>query len=109
MMKKVLVFDMCLILVFLIVWCTLGMVIFDKDSSKKVINQRVEEISKEDKKEVSTESMREISDKNVYEYIDDETGVHYLVFSSDFGGGVTPRLNSDGTIMVDEVQQPVAK
>ena len=41
---------------------------------------------------------------NVYDYVDPETGVHYLIFRDNHPngmGGITPRLNSDGTIMVD--------
>ena len=33
-----------------------------------------------------------------------ETSVPYLVFSPDFGGGVTPRLNSGGSVMTNEVK-----
>ena len=41
-------------------------------------------------------------DEDMYEFIDPDTGVHYWVFSHRAGmGGITPRLNSDGTIMVD--------
>ena len=36
----------------------------------------------------------------VREYVDSETGVHYL--RDAYKGGLTPRLNSDGTVMVDE-------
>lgn len=46
------------------------------------------------------------SNTTVYDYIDPDTGVHYLIYSNKFGnagaGGITPRLNKDGTIMVDE-------
>ena len=41
---------------------------------------------------------------DVYEFVDPDTTVHYLVYSrknNNAGmGGITPRLNSDGTIMV---------
>ena len=40
----------------------------------------------------------------IYEFIDPDTGVHYWIYShkSNNGGmgGMTPRLNSDGTVMV---------
>ena len=40
----------------------------------------------------------------VYEWIDKDTGVHYLIYSETSGyaghGGMTPRLNADGSIMV---------
>lgn len=37
------------------------------------------------------------SNANVKEYIDPITRVHYLLYNS----GITPRLNADGSIMVD--------
>lgn len=42
---------------------------------------------------------------NAYEYVDPDTGVHYLALYSENNGDVTsltPRLNSDGTVMVDK-------
>lgn len=45
-----------------------------------------------------------IYNSDFYEFIDPETGVHYWVYSHGAGytgmGGMTPRLNSDGTVMV---------
>lgn len=42
---------------------------------------------------------------DIYEFIDPDTGVHYLVYSrsapSKGMGGITPRLNANGSIMVD--------
>ncbi len=35
------------------------------------------------------------------EYIDSETGVHYIKPVTS-GAGLTPRLNADGTVMVDK-------
>lgn len=47
-----------------------------------------------------------IDSYDVYDYVDPETGVHYLIYSQDAGyagmGGMTPRLNADGSLMVDE-------
>ena len=41
----------------------------------------------------------------VYDYTDPETGVHYLIYSDTAAhgamGGITPRLNTDGSVMVD--------
>ncbi len=41
---------------------------------------------------------------NAYEFIDPDTGVHYWIYSHKVmyggAGGMTPRLNSDGTVMV---------
>lgn len=42
---------------------------------------------------------------NACEYIDPDTGVHYIALYSKNNGDVTsltPRLNSDGTVMVDK-------
>lgn len=42
---------------------------------------------------------------NAYEYVDPDTGVHYIALYSENNGDVTsltPRLNSDGTVMVDK-------
>lgn len=38
----------------------------------------------------------------VYEYIDPDTGVHYLLYDDGNSGGMTIRYNADGTIMVGE-------
>ena len=38
---------------------------------------------------------------NVYDYVDPDTGVHYLVYCGYRKGGITVRLNPDGSIMVD--------
>ena len=43
---------------------------------------------------------------NIYDWVDPDTGVHYLVLRDNSyhsgRGGITPRLNSDGTVMVEE-------
>lgn len=43
-------------------------------------------------------------DDNVYDYVDPDTGVHYLVYCGYRKGGIAVRLNPDGSIMVDEVK-----
>lgn len=35
---------------------------------------------------------------NIYEYIDQETGVHYLVYKGLKMGGITVRYNADGSL-----------
>lgn len=37
---------------------------------------------------------------DVYNFVDEKTGVNYLIYSSKYRGGITPRLNPDGTVMV---------
>ena len=48
-------------------------------------------------------STTKIHNRDFYEFIDPDTGVHYWVYSHAAGytsmGGMTPRLNSDGTVM----------
>ena len=49
-------------------------------------------------------STRKIYDSDIYEFVDPNTGVHYWIYSheTDYGGmgGMTPRLKSDGTVMI---------
>ena len=45
-----------------------------------------------------------IQDTNCYIYVDKETGVNYIVYSAYYKGGITPRLNADGTPYVSEVE-----
>ena len=44
--------------------------------------------------------------KNIFEYVDPETGVHYLLFIRKDGyggmGGMTPRLDKSGQVMIDK-------
>lgn len=53
----------------------------------------------------SSQSVKDMYNDDVYEFIDPDTGVHYWIYSHGAGyvgmGGITPRLNSDGSIMVD--------
>ena len=48
----------------------------------------------------------DLSNNDIYEFIDPDTGVHYWVYSHQEGysgmGGMTPRLNSDGSVMVNK-------
>lgn len=37
----------------------------------------------------------------ISDYVDPETGVHYLLYDGYNGCGITVRYNADGTIMVD--------
>lgn len=40
--------------------------------------------------------------KNIYDYMDSDTGVQYLIYDGYNAGGMTIRYNADGTIMVTE-------
>lgn len=37
-------------------------------------------------------------------YVDEETGVNYIKYIDVYGGGITVRLNADGTPYVSEVE-----
>lgn len=51
-------------------------------------------------------STSKINNDDIYEFVDPDTGVHYWIYShktkTGYGGmgGMTPRLNSDGTVMI---------
>ena len=38
----------------------------------------------------------------VFVYVDEYTGVEYLIFSDSRKGGITPRYNPDGTLNINE-------
>ena len=68
-----------------------------------------EEIVKQDVVRKVPDYLECFTSANIYDYVDPDTGVHYLVFrdtSYQSGrGGITPRLNSDGTLMVDDLSK----
>lgn len=51
-------------------------------------------------------AIERVSDRSIYEYVDPDTGVHYLIYSEASSragmGGMAPRLNSDGSVMTDK-------
>ena len=40
-------------------------------------------------------------DSRIELWTDTETGVEYVIFSSVYKGGICPRYNADGTLMID--------
>lgn len=50
------------------------------------------------------ESIQKINNNGIYEFIDPDTGVHYWIYAYGETGGMTPRLNSDGTVMVTSIK-----
>ena len=60
-------------------------------------------------KQETTASVKNITAKSalddivVYDYVDPATGVHYLIYSVGYKGGMSPRYNADGTLMVDPI------
>ena len=53
------------------------------------------------------------SNEGIYEFVDTDTGVHYLIYCYRYGysgmGGITPRLNADGSVMVDKEETTESK
>ncbi len=46
-----------------------------------------------------------IYNNDIYEFIDPDTGVHYWIYSHYDEGGMTPRLNSDGSVMTTSIKE----
>lgn len=84
MKKRILIVVFSLVLVFLLVGCSLDDI--QETSQRNVVTN--------------------FYNSDVYDYVDPETGVHYLIYSHksyNAGmGGITPRLNPDGSIMIEK-------
>lgn len=68
-------------------------------------NRRVDKIDIADNEFIKVYSEVKFKEGTMYEIIDSETGVHYLMyvrFKNSVGGSITPRLNSDGSVMCDK-------
>lgn len=62
-------------------------------------------IAEEETEEVASDKYiqnYEYSSNYVYVYVDEYTGVEYLIFSAVKKGGITPRYNADGTLKINE-------
>lgn len=82
---------------FLIIFIFLSLLLLGCGSNVDKVNELNNEI-----KVVSEVKFKE---GVMYEIIDSETGVHYFIyvrFNNSVGGSITPRLNSDGTVMCDK-------
>ena len=84
MKKKLILFATTLVLMFSLVGCSIseGTETSNSGTTSKIYNS------------------------DVYEFVDPDTGVHYWIYSSYMGyagmGGMTPRLNSNGSVMTDK-------
>lgn len=45
-------------------------------------------------------SVNDADSFSIKDYVDPETGVHYLLYEDGDAGGICPRYNADGSIMV---------
>ena len=75
--------------------------------STEEITSNFEKLAEKEAEKSNT--LSKIDRSCIHEYIDSETGVHYLVYSNNIqrggAGGMTPRLNADGSLMVDEKEK----
>ena len=55
---------------------------------------------------INSGTTSKIYNDDVYEFVDPDTGVHYWIYSHKVSycgmGGMTPRLNSDGSVMTNK-------
>ena len=49
----------------------------------------------------SIEQLDRIGISNIYDYVDEDTGVHYLVYQNIKGSAMSVRYNKDGSIMTE--------
>lgn len=85
MKKRILLVVFSLVLVFLLVGCSLE----DFESNSEVTP-------------VSSHILISDGYSDFYDYVDPDTGVHYLIFYGYRKSGITPRLNPDGSIMIEK-------
>lgn len=52
--------------------------------------------------ELGTDTGEIVVNHQYWEFIDPDTGVHYICWKHGNGAGMTPRLNADGTVMVGD-------
>jgi hypothetical protein len=50
---------------------------------------------------ISNNSMSQTSNSNISIWTDEETGVQYVIYGGYKQGGITPRLNADGSLHVE--------
>lgn len=87
-----------------IILCIFSFIKSTIENEQKVLEEQ--ERLAEEKSELEEKSgIKALEDSYIREYVDPKTGVHYLVYSHKVHnggmGGITPRLNSDGSIMTD--------
>ena len=91
MKKKLMIFLTATILTFSLVGCSVP---------------EGTETSNEGTETSNSGATSKIYNNDIYEFVDPDTGVHYWIYSHSEGysgmGGITPRLNSDGSIMCDK-------
>lgn len=63
----------------------------------------------EEASENNETTLKEVKQSDVFVWTDEETGVQYIIYSDTAGyggmGGITPRLNADGTLYIATKQK----
>ena len=59
-------------------------------------------VNTEEKEVVRAEEMNTNNGESISIWTDEETGVQYIIFQAYRKGGITPRLNADGSLFVEE-------
>ncbi len=85
MKKRMLFVVFCMMLLVILVGCSLE----DFESNSEVTP-------------VSSDILTSDGYSDVCDYVDPDTGVHYLIFYGYRKGGIAPRLNPDGSVMVEK-------
>ena len=102
-MKRIIV--MVIVLALILTGCG------NKTEEKKSLKTKAKETMVEFKEtqttieEANKITPKDLNNYDIYVWTDEETGVQYIIYSykSGYGGmgGITPRLNSDGTVMIE--------
>lgn len=75
------------------------------DNDKEVLTNYLKE-KVNDSLECVSGTTSKIYNDDIYEFVDPDTGIHYWIYSHKAGyggmGGMTPRLNPDGSVMCDK-------
>lgn len=82
----------------------IGIAVIGCGSSKSEVETTGEKMNKRksDFSKLSDTPDMSFQDSRIWDYIDPETGVHYLIYYHSDGGGITVRYNEDGSIMTDK-------
>lgn len=73
-----------------------------KEENNRFLEKRVIEKKVTEELEMKTQKLAKIGSNYTYTFYDVETGVWYIATNN---GGITPRLNVDGTLYVSEVEK----
>jgi len=73
-----------------------------QEENNRLLEKRVIEKKVTEELEMKTKKLAKIGSNYTYTFYDVETGVWYIATNN---GGITPRLNADGTLYVSKVEK----